>query len=184
MTIRENIIIDFSEGKFKWLSTKPEISGQGCNFQYHCDMAIFMGIGYKFNDFIQAVHRIYRFQQKNICDIHIIYTESENEILKVLLKKWENHKLLVENMTNQIKDHGLSITNIKQKLMRTMGVTRNEEKGKLYHFINNDCVVETMQMEDNCMDEIITSIPFSNHYEYTPTYNDFGYIDNNDHFFV
>ena len=63
-------IIDFSEGKFKWLSTKPEISGQGCNFQYHCNMAIFMGIGYKFNDFIQAVHRIYRFQQKNILLAH------------------------------------------------------------------------------------------------------------------
>ena len=184
MTIRENRIIDFSEGKFKWLSTKPEISGQGCNFQYHCDMAIFMGIGYKFNDFIQAVHRIYRFQQKNICDIHIIYTESENEILKTLLNKWENHKILVANMTNLISQYGLSTTNIKQKLMRTLGIERKEEKGKLYHFINNDCVIETMQMDDNCMDEIITSIPFSNHYEYTPTYNDFGHTDDNERFFA
>jgi len=63
LDIREQRIIDFSEGKFKYLATKPEISGQGCNFQYHCNKAIFLGIGYKFNDFIQAIHRIYRFQQ-------------------------------------------------------------------------------------------------------------------------
>ena len=30
---------------------------------------------------------------------------------------------------------------------------------------------------------IVTSIPFSNHYEYTPTYNDFGHNENNGKFF-
>lgn len=35
--------IGFSDGKFKYLSTKPEISGSGANFQYHCHKAIFSG---------------------------------------------------------------------------------------------------------------------------------------------
>jgi len=30
----------------------------------------------------------------------------------------------------------------------------------------------------------VTSIPFSNHYEYTPSYNDFGHTDSNDHFWA
>ena len=39
-------------------------------------------------------------------------------------------------------------------------------------------------MATNSVDMILTSIPFSNHYEYTPSYNDFGHTDNNDHFWA
>ncbi len=184
LDIREQRIIDFSEGGFKFLATKPEISGQGCNFQYHCDKAIFLGIGYKFNDFIQAIHRIYRFQQDKPCDIHIIYSESETEILKVLKEKWQQHDELVKQMTDIIKENGLNIINAKQKLMRTIGIERKEEAGTFYKAILNDCVVETESMQENSIDLIHTSIPFSNHYEYTPTYNDFGHTDSNDHFFA
>lgn len=184
LDVREQRIIDFSEGKFKYLATKPEISGQGCNFQYYCSKAIFLGIGYKFNDFIQAIHRIYRFQQSEECDIHIIYSESEAEILKALKEKWANHEKLVAQMTDIIKENGLNLINAKDQLMRTIGVNRIVEKGQMYEAIQNDCVIETMSMEDNSIDLIHTSIPFSNHYEYTPTYNDFGHTDDNDHFFA
>lgn len=44
-------------------------------------------------------------------------------------------------------------------------------------------MLETQTMPDNSVGLIVTSIPFSNHYEYTPTYNDFGHTDNNEHFF-
>lgn len=184
LDIREQRIIDFSDGKFKYLATKPEISGQGCNFQYYCDKAIFLGIGYKFNDFIQAVHRIYRFQQDKICDMHIIYSESETEILKVLNDKWKQHNELVKQMTEIIKENGLNIINSKQKLMRTIGIERKEVSGENFIAILNDCVVETEEMQENSIDLIHTSIPFSNHYEYTPTYNDFGHTDDNEHFFA
>jgi hypothetical protein len=53
---------------FQYLSTKPEIAGSGCNFQRHCHKAVFVGIDYKFNDFIQAIHRIQRFQQTHPVD--------------------------------------------------------------------------------------------------------------------
>lgn len=184
LDIREQRIIDFSEGKYLYLATKPEISGQGCNFQYHCNKAIFLGIGYKFNDFIQAIHRIYRFLQDKECDIHIIYSESEADILKVLKEKWKQHDELVKQMTDIIKENGLNIINAKQKLMRTIGVERKEVNGIKYTAILNDCVVETETMSENSVDLIHTSIPFSNHYEYTPTYNDFGHTDDNDHFFA
>ncbi|WP_425545634.1 DNA methyltransferase [Glutamicibacter creatinolyticus] len=37
-------------------------------------------------------------------------------------------------------------------------------------------------MDENTVDLIVTSIPFANHYEYTPSYNDFGHTDDNRHF--
>lgn len=184
MDIREQRVIDFSEGRIKFLATKPRISGQGCNFQYYCSKAIFLGVGYKFNDFIQAVHRIYRFQQSEVCDIHIIYTESESDILKVLQEKWKRHNELVAKMTEIIKEHGLNITKSENQLLRTINMNRTEEKTDYYHAINFDNVPETESMPDNSVDLIHTSIPFANHYEYTPTYNDFGHTDDNDHFFA
>jgi DNA modification methylase len=39
-------------------------------------------------------------------------------------------------------------------------------------------------MAEDSVDLIVTSIPFSNHYEYSPSYNDFGHTDNNDHFWA
>lgn len=180
--IREKRTLDFADGKLKYLATKPSISGSGCNFQYHCHKAIFTGIGYEFNDFIQAVHRLVRYQQTKEVEINIIYAESEGEILKSLMKKWEQHNKLVSEMTNIIKQYGLSITNIEEKMKRSIGCIRQEVKGSLFEAVNNDTVTETSSMSDNSVDLIITSIPFANHYEYTPSYNDFGHTQNNDHF--
>jgi len=180
---REQRIIDFSEGKIKYLATKPSISGQGCNFQYHCHKAIFTGIGYEFNDFIQAIHRVYRFQQSKPVIIHIIYAESEGEILKALQKKWRQHEKLVENMIKIIRENGLSSVNIQQKLLRSLGIERDEVNGKYFKAVLNDTVLEHQQMKPNSVDLIHTSIPFSNHYEYTPSYNDFGHNSDNSRFF-
>lgn len=180
---REKRILDFSYGKLKYLSTKPEIAGSGCNFQRFCHKAIFLGIDYKFNDFIQAVHRIYRFLQNQKVEIHIIHTESEREILKALELKKEQHYKLVDNMTSIIKENGLSSITSIQKLVRTMGIERTVISNEHYTISNNDCVMETREMKDNSVHLVITSIPFSNHYEYTPSYNDFGHTENNNHFF-
>ena len=180
---REQRIIDFSQGRSQYLITKPIISGQGANFQYHCHKAIFLGIGYKFNDFIQAIHRIYRFQQAEKVEIHIIYTESEQIILDTLLKKWEQHNYMVSKMIDIMKQYGLSTADVVEKLTRYIITSRDAKEGQHYKAINRDSVLETMEMEDNSVDLIHTSIPFSNHYEYTPSYNDFGHNDNNDRFF-
>ncbi|MBO9598618.1 MAG: hypothetical protein J7559_12480, partial [Cohnella sp.] len=181
--IREQRVIDFAEGRGRLLATKKEISGSGCNFQRHCHRAIFVGIDYQFNDFIQAIHRIYRFLQTEQVIIDIIYTESERQILEELLRKWEQHKYLVGKMTEIIRKYGLSGTSVIDKLARTIGVERVKIETEYYTAVNNDCVLETASMPENSIDLIHTSIPFSNHYEYTPSYNDFGHNEDTERFF-
>lgn len=180
---REAAIIGFSEGKFQELSAKPVVAGSGCNFQHHCHWAIFLGIGFKFNDFIQAVHRIQRYLQGHTVTIDLIYTEAEREIKKQLERKWEQHKTLVEQMTNIIKEFGLNQAGVAGALVRGMGVERIEVTGQHYKLVNNDCVVETSRMDENSIHLILTSIPFSSQYEYSPNYCDFGHSDNNEQFF-
>lgn len=180
---REKAIIDFSNGKIQELAAKPCIAGSGCNFQRHCNWAIFLGIGFKFNDFIQAIHRIQRFLQAKTVRIDLIYTEAEREIRKQLERKWAQHNKLVENMSNIIKEYGLGEAAIAQELTRKMGVERVEVSGERYKLINNDCVPETAAMKENSVGLILTSIPFSTQYEYSPNYADFGHTDHNEHFF-
>lgn len=183
LDLREQRIIDFSEGRSQYLATKPEISGSGCNFQRHCHKAIFLGIGYKFNDFIQSIHRIYRFLQTDTCEIHIIYMETEREILAELRRKWEADTALRARMGALIQEHGLSTTGLTKQLCRTMSIARQEVTGECYRAINNDSIDETRTMADNSIDLIHTSVPFGNHYEYSASYRDFGHNENNVRFF-
>ena len=180
---RERRVIDFSEGKTRLFATKKELSGQGCNFQRYCHRAIFVGIDYEFNDFIQAIHRIYRFLQSERVVIDIILTESEYPIWQVLQQKWEQHDHLQEKMREIILKYGLSGELQLQRLERTIGVERVEVRGKNYVVVNNDCCEETKRMDTDSVDLIVTSIPFSNHYEYTPSYNDFGHNEDTSRFF-
>lgn len=180
---REKRVIDFAEGRIRLLATKKEISGAGCNFQKFCHRAIFLGIDYEFNDFIQAIHRIYRFLQDEQVVIDVIYMREEQEILKVLLEKWENHKKLMAEMTEIVKKYGLSNTGRSESLRRTIGIEAATVTGRHFIAVNNDCVVQTALMKENSVDLIHTSIPFSNHYEYTPSYNDFGHNQNTERFF-
>jgi DNA modification methylase len=180
---REQRIIDFTAGKYKYLATKPILSGSGCNFQYHCHKSIYVGIGFKFNDLIQSIHRIHRFLQNKPVEIHIIYTDTEDSVLRILKDKWKQHDKTVGIMSEIIKKYGLNALDMAKELGRSMGCERVEVQGKFYTAVNNDCVDETKRMADNSVGLIHTSIPFSNHYEYSPSFNDFGHNEDNDRFF-
>lgn len=178
----DEIILDFKEGRLKYLAAKPEMLGEGLNFQYHCHKAI-MFIDYRFNDKFQAIARIYRFMQTNPVELYLVYAESEQAIYQSFMQKWQQHNAMVAKMTDIVRENGLFGLDVESKLMRYMFASREEKSGKMYRAINNDNVLECSTMEDNSVGLIVTSVPFSNHYEYTATYNDFGFNLDNCEFF-
>lgn len=180
---REKRVIDFSDGRCRLFATKKELSGQGCNFQRHCHRAIFVGVDYQFNDFIQAIHRIYRFLQTEQVIIDIIYTEAEDPIYRALMEKWRLHDTFQEKMREIVHKYGLGGVSAEEAMARSIGVQREEVRGIDFVAVHNDCVDETRKMEADSVDLVVTSIPFSNHYEYTPSYNDFGHNEDTGRFF-
>jgi len=180
---REEIILGFSNGDIAEIGGKPCMIGSGTNLQKYCSWSIYLGIGFKFNDFIQSVHRLLRFLQTNQVRIDLIYTEAEREVRKQLEKKWLQHNQLVFKMTEIIKEFGLSQAAMAQLLTRGMGVKRRVIEGKNHRLINNDAVLEAERLDDNSIGLILTSIPFSTQYEYSPNYADFGHSENNQEFF-
>src|SRR6185295_16532813 len=90
--IREKRTVDFTKGNLKYLSTKPECSGVGCNFQKHCHRSIFVGINDSFDDIYQALKRIWRFYNpSDEVDIYLLYTPEEYDIVLNLQRKWKEH---------------------------------------------------------------------------------------------
>ncbi|WP_428661814.1 DNA methyltransferase [Runella sp.] len=179
---KEELLVGFAEGHYRILATKPSIAGQGCNFQKHCHRAIFLGINYQFNDFIQAIYRIQRFLQNLPCVLDIIYTEKEEHIRRELEAKWRRHDEQTEIMTGIVKEFGLSNVNV-DALHRTIGLERIETNGTNFNAIHDDCVLDAMARESNSIHLLHTSVPFSMQYEYSPSYNDFGHNISNEAFF-
>lgn len=180
---REQAIDQFTTGQLRYLAAKPSMLGGGMNFQYHCHRAAFLGIGPKFRDFIQAIHRLKRFGQQHRVTIDLIYTEAERAERERLEAKWKRYDEQCERMARILKQFGLSQVAMASALQRQMGCERRESADKSWKLVNNDSVLECESMADQSVDHILSSIPFSSQYEYSPSFNDFGHTDGSEHFF-
>lgn len=161
---------------------KPVMLGQGLNLQ-QAHTSIFVGVTYKFEQTVQAVHRVQRFGQEQACDVHLIFAESETEVRSVLEQKWSEHDRLADTMSDVLREFGLDPSAISAELTRAMGVERVEYSGDSWTIALNDSVVEARDhLAPESVGLIVTSVPFGNHYEYSPNYSDMGHTDNNDHF--
>ncbi|CAN5420902.1 hypothetical protein BH09ACT9_BH09ACT9_00230 [soil metagenome] len=161
---------------------KPVMLGAGMNLQ-QSNTAVFVGVNHKFNETIQAVHRIQRFGQKRACTVHLIYAETESDVRETLESKWAEHDRLADTMSTVIRKFGLNPEKISAELTRAMGVERQVYTGTGWTIALNDSVVEARDcLEPNSVGLIVTSIPFGNHYEYSLNYADFGHTDDNAHF--
>lgn len=178
---REVNLAKWKRGETAAFVSKAAMYGAGVNLQ-QCNRAIFLGVGYKFFQFIQAIHRIFRFLQTRPVTIDIIYTEAEREIRRELERKWEQHKELIEQMSEIIRTYGLATNALQIAMSRSSTVEREEVSGKNFRLIHNDCVLETAAMEHSSVDLILTSIPFSTQYEYSPSFYDFGHSEDNSQF--
>jgi len=180
--IRETLLEDWRAKRTEVFLSKPMMYGAGINLQ-QAHHAIFAGIGFKFADFIQAIHRIHRFGQTNPCQIDIIYTDAEREVKRELERKWRQHEEQAAVMAGIIREFGLAHAGMALELTRSIGTDREEASGQGWVLVKNDCVVECASMASDSVDLIVTSIPFSTQYEYSPSYNDFGHTDDDGHFF-
>ncbi|TPN16215.1 site-specific DNA-methyltransferase [Mesorhizobium sp. B2-1-3] len=181
---KEERVVGFARGEFPELSTKPVLNGSGCNFQEHCWWNIYLGIGFKFHDFFQSLFRTQRYGQLHPVRADLIYTEAERGTRRELERKWREFEAQAAKMSAIIRKHGLAEQALAGAMKRSLGVERREVRGDNYLIVHNDTVEETRSMADDSVDLIVTSIPFSTQYEYTPSFNDFGHTDSDAHFWA
>jgi hypothetical protein len=158
--------------------------GAGGNLQRHCAWAIFAGVGFKFNDFIQAIHRIYRFLQTRPVRITIVYGAAEAEVVRELQAKWKRYDEQMARMSALIREYGLNSIEAQERWCARSASSAREYSARL----DEPCSTTPSKRRRRwrrCVDGmILTSIPFGTQYEYTPSYNDFGHTDDDEHFWA
>lgn len=117
--------------------------------------------------------------------IDLIHSEAERSVKEVLLGKWKRHDQMCARMSEIIKRYGLGLEGARDVLARSRedGSGAACEEGTDWKVWRNDTVIQTARLPENSVGLIVTSVPFSTQYEYTPSYNDFGHSDDNAHFF-
>lgn len=109
---KEELLEQFSSGNARVIVTKPKVGGLGLNWQHAAHTTWFAG--YSFEQFYQAIRRLYRFGQKRPVNVHIVRTENEASILEAVRKKEVEHTELqceVARLMSANMRHELGLTN-------------------------------------------------------------------------
>jgi len=101
--IKKKRMLDFADGKIKRIVTKPKIAGLGMNWQV-CNKAFFIGLSDSWEQFYQAIRRIWRFGQEKEVDVHIIIEERERKVLMNIKRKDEQAQKMIRNMAVYMGD--------------------------------------------------------------------------------
>jgi len=94
---KENSIARFRGGVNREIVTKPSVCGQGLNWQ-HADRMAFVGRSFSYESWYQAVRRCWRFGQTRPVHVHLIVSEGENQIGRVIDRKAEDHATMKQAM--------------------------------------------------------------------------------------
>jgi len=95
--VKEARLVDFSEGRERYLITKPSIAGFGLNWQ-HCARVGFAGLSFSYESYYQAVRRCWRFGQKRPVHVHVAMADTERAIADTILRKSGDHDVMREEM--------------------------------------------------------------------------------------
>jgi len=99
---KEELFNAFRHGELKKLVTKPKIAAYGLNWQ-HCNRMTFFA-DHSFEQYYQAVRRLWRFGQRRAVTVDMITTQSLIGVTKNLRRKTEASEEMFRLMVQQMND--------------------------------------------------------------------------------
>jgi hypothetical protein len=87
---KESNLEAFADGSARIMITKPDCAGFGLNWQ-HCARTCFVGRGFSYEKWYQAVRRFWRFGQQREVQVHLVVAEGEDSIARVIDRKADDH---------------------------------------------------------------------------------------------
>jgi hypothetical protein len=100
MEKKEQILLDFAQGKIKRLITKAKMTGMGLNWQ-HCNHSVFFPT-YSYEQYYQSLRRFWRFGQKREVTIDMVVSDGQAGVLESLQTKTKKAIELHTNLTNKV----------------------------------------------------------------------------------
>ncbi len=159
-------LLGFANNEFKVLITKTKIASFGMNYQ-NCHNQIFASLDFSFEALYQGIRRSYRFGQKNEVNIHLITTDTMQNVVKSINQKNKQFELM------------------KQEMQKAMNVETNNEKNNTtdnpkivktenYQIMHGDCVELIQTLPNESVGFSVFSPPFASLYTYSNDIRDMG----------
>lgn len=101
---KADTLYQFATGDIDTLITKAGIAGFGMNFQ-RCARMMFVGLGYSYEQYYQAIRRCWRFGQTRPVVAHVVVSEPEQDILEVIEKKESQARNLSDGLIRGMVEH-------------------------------------------------------------------------------
>lgn len=100
-------LLAFADGGIKTLITKVGVAGFGLNFQ-RCARMAFVGLGYSWQSYYQALGRCHRFGQTRPVLAHVVLSEPERPVWDAVMRKADQHRMLTGGLLAGMVEHSRS----------------------------------------------------------------------------
>lgn len=171
--VKEKKLLGFANNEFRVLITKSKIAQFGLNYQ-NCHNQIFASLDFSFESLYQSIRRSYRFGQKSNVNIYILTTDTMENVTKSIERKEKQFKEMQTEMNKNINSQVYGLRN---------DYDFKEVKQPDYWLMKGDSCIEIKRIEDNSVDLIIFSPPFSSLFTYSNYIHDMGNNESHDEFF-
>ena len=171
--IKEKKLLGFANNEFRVLITKSKIAQFGLNYQ-NCHNQIFASLDFSFESLYQSIRRSYRFGQKSNVNIYILTTDTMENVTTSIERKEKQFKEMQTEMNKNINSQVYGLRN---------EYDFKEVKQPDYWLMKGDSCIEIKRIEDNSVDLIIFSPPFSSLFTYSNYIHDMGNNESHEEFF-
>lgn len=170
---KEEMLLGFSNSKYRVIVTKTKIASFGMNWQ-ECHNQIFASLDFSFEGLYQGIRRSWRFGQLHPVNIYIITTDTMSNVIDSIKLKEKQFESMQQEMTNAV--------NSANKDIRPERPFR-ELKTDSFHIQLGDCVELIKGIEDESIGFSVFSPPFAELYTYSDQLEDMGNSKDYNEFF-
>ena len=160
-------LMAFTEGRIRVLVTKASIAGHGMNWQ-QCARMIFVGAGYSYELYYQAVRRCWRYGQERAVHVHRISTEADRIVTEIVDRKEKVAMSLYDNIPWQMS---------RDSVESTESIETDVARGDGWTVHLGDSVESIDEITSSSVGLSVFSPPFPGMYVYTDSPHDMGNVE-------
>ena len=170
----------FADGSIRVLISKPSMFGYGLNFQ-NCHNVAFVGLSDSYEQYYQAVRRVWRFGQEKPVNVKIIVSQLEGAVVKNIERKEHDAMKMAEGMVEHMKD--INQENLHGTTRTSSAYVEDVAEGDGWKVYLGDTVEVHKKLESDSVDYMVFSPPFSSLYTYSASDRDMGNSKDDDEFY-
>lgn len=166
--LKKKLLIGFGNNKFRVLITKSKIAQFGLNYQ-NCNTQIFASLDFSFEALYQSIRRSYRFGQSRPVNIHIITTDTMQNVIQSIQEKQRLFLRMQQEMADTMNENIKGVSK-----MESVKYDTDQVKNEFYDIQRGDCVKLIKDVPNESIGFSIFSPPFAELYTYSSHLEDMG----------